>query len=91
VVLIVTGVLHAQVEIKNFFSRSPSFLPGLADVLEREFMDKDLVIGSVKQIKRTVKQAACKAVGDTKLKSEGQRRQDRGQGSERHHRPQGRA
>jgi len=45
---------------KNFLlSRSPSFLPGLADVLEREFMDKDLAIGSVKQIKRAVKQAVC--------------------------------
>ncbi len=34
-------------------------------------MDKDRVVGSAKQIKGTVKQAIGKAVGDTKLESEG--------------------
>jgi uncharacterized protein YjbJ (UPF0337 family) len=34
-------------------------------------MDRDRVIGSAKQIKGTVKQAVGKAVGDTKLKTEG--------------------
>jgi uncharacterized protein YjbJ (UPF0337 family) len=34
-------------------------------------MDKDRVIGSAKQIKGTVKQAVGKAVGDTKLETEG--------------------
>jgi len=34
-------------------------------------MDKDRVVGSAKQIKGTVKQAVGKAVGDTKLESEG--------------------
>ena len=34
-------------------------------------MDKDRVIGSAKQIKGTVKQAVGKAIGDTKLETEG--------------------
>ena len=34
-------------------------------------MDKDRVIGSAKQIKGTVKQVVGKAVGDTKLQTEG--------------------
>jgi uncharacterized protein YjbJ (UPF0337 family) len=34
-------------------------------------MDKDRIKGSVKQVKGTVKQAVGKAVGDTKLQSEG--------------------
>jgi uncharacterized protein YjbJ (UPF0337 family) len=34
-------------------------------------MDKDRVIGSAKQIKGTVKQVVGKAVGDTKLETEG--------------------
>jgi uncharacterized protein YjbJ (UPF0337 family) len=34
-------------------------------------MDKDRIKGSVKQVKGTLKQAAGKAVGDTKLQSEG--------------------
>ena len=34
-------------------------------------MDKDRVIGSAKQIKGTVKQAVGKAVGDAKLKTDG--------------------
>jgi uncharacterized protein YjbJ (UPF0337 family) len=39
--------------------------------LEEEIMDKDRVVGSAKEIKGTVKQAVGKAVGDTKLESEG--------------------
>jgi uncharacterized protein YjbJ (UPF0337 family) len=34
-------------------------------------VDKDRVVGSAKQIKGAVKQALGKAVGDTKLESEG--------------------
>ena len=34
-------------------------------------MDKDRVAGSAKQVKGTIKQAVGKAVGDTKLESEG--------------------
>jgi uncharacterized protein YjbJ (UPF0337 family) len=34
-------------------------------------MDKDRVVGSAKQVKGTVKQAVGKAVGDTKLETEG--------------------
>jgi uncharacterized protein YjbJ (UPF0337 family) len=34
-------------------------------------MDKDRVVGSAKQIKGTVKQVVGKAVGDSKLESEG--------------------
>lgn len=34
-------------------------------------MDKDRVIGSAKQIKGNVKQVVGKAVGDTKLETEG--------------------
>jgi len=34
-------------------------------------MDKDRVVGSAKQIKGAVKEVVGKAVGDTKLKSEG--------------------
>jgi uncharacterized protein YjbJ (UPF0337 family) len=39
--------------------------------VEEEYMDKDRVAGSAKQIKGTVKQAIGRAVGDTKLDSEG--------------------
>jgi uncharacterized protein YjbJ (UPF0337 family) len=39
--------------------------------LEEEVMDKDRVVGSGKQIKGAVKQAAGKAVGNAKLVSEG--------------------
>jgi uncharacterized protein YjbJ (UPF0337 family) len=35
-------------------------------------MDKDRVVGSVKQVKGTVKQVVGKVVGDAKLESEGQ-------------------
>jgi uncharacterized protein YjbJ (UPF0337 family) len=35
-------------------------------------MDKDRVVGSAKQVKGAVTQAVGKAVGDTKLESEGQ-------------------
>ena len=34
-------------------------------------MDKDRVVGSAKQVKGAVKQVIGKAVGDTKLESEG--------------------
>ena len=37
----------------------------------RKIMDKDRVVGSAKQVKGAVKQAVGKAVGDTKLESEG--------------------
>jgi uncharacterized protein YjbJ (UPF0337 family) len=39
--------------------------------LEEEIMDKDRVLGSAKQVKGAVKQVVGKAVGDTKLESEG--------------------
>jgi len=39
--------------------------------LEEEIMDKDRVVGSAKQAKGAVKQVVGKAVGDTKLESEG--------------------
>jgi uncharacterized protein YjbJ (UPF0337 family) len=39
--------------------------------LEEDIMDKDRVVGSAKQIKGAVKEVVGKAVGDTKLKSEG--------------------
>ena len=35
-------------------------------------MDKDRVVGSAKQVKGAVKQVVGKAIGDAKLKSEGQ-------------------
>jgi uncharacterized protein YjbJ (UPF0337 family) len=34
-------------------------------------MDKDRVVGSAKQVKGAVKQAVGKAVGDTKLETQG--------------------
>ena len=34
-------------------------------------MDKDRVVGSAKQVKGAVKQVVGKAIGDTKLESEG--------------------
>jgi uncharacterized protein YjbJ (UPF0337 family) len=40
-------------------------------VLEEIIMDKDRVIGSVKQIKGAVKKVIGSAVGDAKLESEG--------------------
>ena len=46
-------------------------LSRLRHYLEEEIMDKDRVVGSAKQIKGTVKQVVGKAVGDTKLESEG--------------------
>jgi uncharacterized protein YjbJ (UPF0337 family) len=36
-----------------------------------DIMDKDRVVGSVKQVKGAVKQAVGKVVGDAKLESEG--------------------
>jgi len=39
--------------------------------LEEEIMDKDRIVGSAKQIKGTAKEVVGKAVGDTKLESEG--------------------
>jgi len=36
-----------------------------------EFIDKDRVVGSAKQIKGSVKQVVGRAVGDAKLESEG--------------------
>jgi len=42
-------------------------------------MDKDRVVGSAKQIKGTVKQVVGKAVGDTKLETEGKADQIEGQ------------
>jgi uncharacterized protein YjbJ (UPF0337 family) len=40
-------------------------------VFEEAIMDKDRIVGSGKQIKGAVKEAVGKAVGDTKLESEG--------------------
>jgi uncharacterized protein YjbJ (UPF0337 family) len=40
-------------------------------LLEDGIMDKDRVVGSAKQVKGAVKQAVGKAVGDTKLETEG--------------------
>ena len=37
----------------------------------KEFMDKDRIVGSAKQVKGAVKEVVGKAVGDTKLESEG--------------------
>jgi uncharacterized protein YjbJ (UPF0337 family) len=39
---------------------------------EDGIMDKDRIVGSAKQIKGAAKQVIGKAVGDTKLESEGQ-------------------
>jgi uncharacterized protein YjbJ (UPF0337 family) len=39
--------------------------------LEEEMIDKDRVVGSVKQVKGEVKQVVGKAVNDAKLVSEG--------------------
>ena len=39
--------------------------------LEEEIMDKDRIVGSGKQIKGTIKEVVGKAVGDSKLQSEG--------------------
>lgn len=39
--------------------------------MEDGIMDKDRVVGSAKQVKGAVKQAVGKAVGDTKLETEG--------------------
>jgi len=41
-------------------------------------MDKDRIAGSAKQIKGTIKEAVGKAVGDTKLQSEGEADQAEG-------------
>ena len=43
----------------------------LCKTLEEEIMDKDRVVGWAKQLKGAVKQVVGKAVGDTKLESEG--------------------
>jgi uncharacterized protein YjbJ (UPF0337 family) len=44
-------------------------------------MDKDRVKGSGKFVKGRIKEAVGRAIDDTELESEGQGRQDRGQGS----------
>jgi uncharacterized protein YjbJ (UPF0337 family) len=50
----------------------PLFPFGVCSTLEDEIMDKDRVVGSAKQVKGAVKQSVGRAVGDAKLKSEGQ-------------------
>ena len=40
-------------------------------ILENEIMDKDRIIGSAKEFKGAIKQAAGKAVGDAKLETDG--------------------
>jgi uncharacterized protein YjbJ (UPF0337 family) len=55
------------------FIRIAHFSPsGVCSTLEDEIMDKDRVVGSAKQVKGAVKQSVGRAVGDAKLKSEGQ-------------------
>ena len=39
--------------------------------MEEEMVDKDRIIGSAKVVKGNVKEAAGKAVGDTKLEAQG--------------------
>lgn len=46
-------------------------------------MDKDRVVGSATVVEGKMNEAVGKAVGDVKLESEVQGRQDRGRGSER--------
>jgi len=43
----------------------------LARHSRKKIRDKDRIVGSAKQVKGAVKQAVGKAVGDTKLESEG--------------------
>ncbi len=57
---------RAEAIIQNY-TKVTSLIQGL----EEEIMDKDRIAGSAKQVKGAVKQAVGKAVGDTKLESEG--------------------
>jgi uncharacterized protein YjbJ (UPF0337 family) len=43
----------------------------ISELLEKDIMDKDRIVGSAKQIKGAVKEIVGKAIGDTKLESEG--------------------
>jgi uncharacterized protein YjbJ (UPF0337 family) len=43
----------------------------LGQILEKEIMDKDRIVGSSKQIKGAVKEVVGKTIGDAKLESGG--------------------
>jgi uncharacterized protein YjbJ (UPF0337 family) len=43
----------------------------LGQILEKEIMDKDRIVGSSKQIKGAVKEVVGKTIGDAKLESDG--------------------
>jgi uncharacterized protein YjbJ (UPF0337 family) len=46
-------------------------LSGLSQALDEEIMDKDRIVESAKQVKGAVKEVVGRAIGDTKLESEG--------------------
>jgi uncharacterized protein YjbJ (UPF0337 family) len=56
-----------QINDGHQFTPQPNNYPTSEDTM----MDKDRVVGSVKQAKGTVKQVVGKAVGDAKLEAEG--------------------
>ena len=81
--------IKAESQIPAYHSIAKATSDAFARYWRKKTMDKDRVAGSAKVVKGKVKQALGKAVGDAKLESEG--KQDRGQSSERHRRPQGHA
>jgi uncharacterized protein YjbJ (UPF0337 family) len=60
-----------QINDDRWFAPQLQLLPLRALLLEDGIMDKDRLVGSAKQVKGAVKQAVGKAVGDTKLETEG--------------------
>jgi uncharacterized protein YjbJ (UPF0337 family) len=62
---VIGRILLIQINNDHQFTQQLRRLP------EDTAMDKDRIVGSAKQIKGTVKQVVGKAVGDTKLKAEG--------------------
>lgn len=61
-----------QINDDRWFAPQLQLLSLRGLLLEDGIMDKDRVVGSAKQVKGAVKQAVGKAVGDTKLETEGE-------------------
>jgi uncharacterized protein YjbJ (UPF0337 family) len=61
-------------DMRSIFSRNAESRVRLTILVyyrRREIMDKNRIVGSAKQIKGAVKEVVGKAVGDSKLESEG--------------------
>jgi uncharacterized protein YjbJ (UPF0337 family) len=68
---VIGRILLIQINNDHQFTQQLRTFPVQGRKSEDTAMDKDRIVGSAKQIMGTVKQVVGKAVGDTKLKAEG--------------------